>query len=95
MQHMLDNDPVEVGDKVYDLVFGTGEVSELKVDGRFRVRFATGAHVYDRTGIRVDANNRTLFWHNPVVTVPQKDDTHWSVARRLCEAMIAELKELL
>ena len=90
--HKLDNDDIALGDKVYDVMYGPGEVVELKVEGKFRVRFATGMHVYDERGVRVDSKFRTLYWHDPVVVLPEKDDIRWALAKRLCTAMIEELR---
>lgn len=94
MAHEMDNDPVQIGDKMYDVQFGAGEVVELKVADRFRVRFAKGTYTYEGTGIRVDASVRTLYWHNPIVVLPAKDDIRWDEARRLCSALIKELRSM-
>lgn len=92
--HKLDGDDVNLGDQVFDIVYGTGEVVELKVEGRFRVRFAGNKFfVFDGNGVRADAKNRTLYWHDPVLVVPMKDDINWVQARGLCRAMIDKLRE--
>jgi len=93
--HVLDGDPVNLGDTVHDVVYGVGEVVELKVEGRFRVRFAGNKfYVYDGNGVRADARQRTLYWHDPVLVIPNKDDISWTLARGLCRAMIDKLREM-
>jgi hypothetical protein len=89
-QHMLDSDEVLLGDTVFDVVYGTGTVTELLADKRFRVTFAGNKRfVYREDGVRVDSKGRrTLYWHDPVVAIPVKDDISWTKLRQLMTAVL-------
>jgi hypothetical protein len=88
----LDGDSIELGDAVYDVVLGVGRVVEVFADGRFRVGFTARAVVYTGTGHSKLNRGRTLYWHDPIVAVPTKSDSRWVLIKRLCAAVIAEVR---
>ncbi len=88
----LDSDVVELGDTVHDVVLGVGRVSETYADGRFRVNFGTRLVVYSGSGHSKLNRGRTLYWHDPVVALPTKSDSRWVLMKRLCAAIIAEVR---
>ena len=67
---MLDGREVKVGDRLYDLVFGWGEVKGITVS--LVIRFVHHAQAYDAwTGIPNLVGfprNRTLYWDEPTIT---------------------------
>ena len=89
----LDGQAIAIGDTVYDVAYGSGQVTELLVDDRFRVRFADGSyHVYTPEGITHHFANKTVFWHNPIVAVPMKSDTLWGAAAAIAHAVVEALR---
>jgi hypothetical protein len=88
----LDNDAIGLGDTVYDVVFGVGRVVEIFADGRFLVGFTSRRVVYSSTGHSKMNRGRTLYWHDPIVAIPTKSDSRWLLMKRLCAAIIAEVR---
>lgn len=80
----LDGFEVKVGDTVYDLVLGSGVVVSLHEDSavnRFTVKF--GEHrqlTFDEHGF-CHHKFRTLYWHNPIIAIPAKDDVFWALQK--------------
>lgn len=93
--HELDGDEVVLGDTVFDVVYGTGTVKELLAEGRFRVHFAGNKRfVYRSDGQRVDTSTRrTLYWHDPVIAIPAKDDISWTKLRQLAKAITDTMRD--
>ena len=90
---LMDNEVVRVGDSVYDVRYGAGRITALNVqDRRFTVKFQSPDTelVYKPNGTR-GTQRRSLFWKNPILVVPNKDEGLWqeasSLARRVVEAM--------
>ena len=95
MAATLDGYDVNIGDKVFDVAHGIGDVMEMLVEDRFRVRFATGQYfAYDSTGTTKRYPRRTLYWHDPVISLPHKDDTKWSAAAAIGRAVVDQLRLL-
>ena len=94
MMVSLDGDPVALRDTVHDVVYGTGTVVELMPDGRFAVQFMTigRRNVYNGQGYSRTNRGRTLYWHDPLLFVPQKSDTGWTLIKRLCRAVVDEAR---
>jgi hypothetical protein len=90
----MDGSPVRNGDTVYDVVYGAGQVVELLVDGRFVVALSGGARRITFTGLGFSkfSRARTLYWHNPVIITPSKDDSDWHRLRRIIGAMVSEMR---
>jgi len=88
---VLDGDPVERGDLVFDVVYGAGQVVEVLPQGRFRVRFGRRTYTYDENGMRSEWDFRTLYWHDPVIYVPPKAAAKWDRLKRLVAAIKPEV----
>lgn len=95
--HTLDNDAVNLGDSVFGVGYGVGRVVELLTEDKFRVQFAlTGRTItYESTGFMARASARSLFWHDPVIVPPAKDETFWHALRASVQALATALRPLL
>jgi hypothetical protein len=78
----LDGAIIEVGDPVYDLYFGDGRVHSLTADDQAVVTFGSRMFTYDERGVG-QHRRRSLFWHDPILLIPQKDEREWSLHKRL------------
>ena len=93
MAHMMDGAPIIVGDSVHDILHGPGTVVELKANDRVRVRFGQKYFVYDANGVIVDSGyRRTLYWRDPVLFPPQKDDVNFHLTRKLVQDIYNRIK---
>lgn len=76
---MISNENAVVGDRVYDIVQGYGQI----VDTAFSdivVRFDNGVRItFDKDGNY--GGVRRLYWHNPVVIEPTKNNKLWQTMR--------------
>lgn len=89
----MDGSPVLVGDSVYDTAYGTGTVAELMSVDRFRVSFPQGrTYVYSDAGVNTRFTIRTLFWRNPVIAVPAKNDNAWTAISAVCSAVVSAMR---
>ncbi len=82
----LDGFDVKVGDSVYDIVFGFGEVVALHIDSqdRFSVKFGSRRiQTYNEDGYG-QFRRRTLYWHDPIVVIPAKQEGAWSIQQEVC-----------
>ncbi|MBN3777431.1 hypothetical protein G3O06_07685 [Burkholderia sp. Ac-20345] len=82
----LDGYDVEPGDYVYDLFFGDGMVKNLTADGRAVVAFGPRTFTYNEAGVG-QHGRRSLYWHNPILLVPMKDEAAWDMQRNLNQAI--------
>ncbi|MDR6384944.1 hypothetical protein [Paraburkholderia caribensis] len=78
----LDGYDVTAGDAVYDLYFGDGRVHSVTADGHMVVTYGNRMFTYDGRGIG-QHGRRSLYWHNPVLVIPAKDEREWSLQKRL------------
>lgn len=74
MAYLLDNQPVIVGEQVFDYAFGPGVV-DFASDTTLRVRFPTHTQAYRPEGISPSFLFRTLFWAPPLSAPPPKSPT--------------------
>lgn len=90
----MDGATLSVGDKVYDIAYGPGEVEQLLVDNRFVVVFSTVSRrqTYLTSGTGVRFPTRTLYWHDPIIAVPAKNDTGWLKIQQICRAVVETLR---
>lgn len=81
MSWTMDGYKVEMGDRMYDVVEGWGEVISLgtKLELKFKVR----SYAFDDAGIRAGRSSRTLYWHNPAAVIPPKDGSKWNLITRI------------
>lgn len=92
----MDGAVVLVGDQVHDVVYGVGTVVEL-LDNRFVVSYASMRRrmTYNSSGIASTKSVRTLYWRDPVLVAPAKDDVQWSKMRAVCMAVVAAFRGLV
>lgn len=76
---ILDNEIVQQGDKVYDIFYKEGIVTLVR-QGEIDVRFVTSTgntkHM-TYLGNGVYAGNKRLFWKDPIIVYPPKNDDKW------------------
>jgi hypothetical protein len=83
----LDGSPVNVNDSVYCTVLGPGTVMVAGAS-TVGVQFASSGQLtqYDDGGIG-PWRRRTLYWADPVVFIPQKDQNKWNQTKALLLAL--------
>jgi hypothetical protein len=91
---IMDGDTVNVGDKVYDVFYGDGTVSELLVDNRARVIFRTKPYglVFGDNGVGVRYTQRTLYWHDPILMAPPKNVRLWLFLRPVIIKLVSDAR---
>jgi hypothetical protein len=84
----LDTYEIEIGDMVFDLIFGSGKVERLVPEqDKFWVRFSPGnLRCFDNKGFG-NFKERTLFWKNPITVIPHKHDSAWDTTQQVHEAV--------
>lgn len=80
----IDESPVFTGDLVYDLIYGQGKVEKLlSLENKIIVSFGSRTVAYRSDGSG-PFSTRTLFWHNPIMGAPPKDEKAFGFYRALC-----------
>lgn len=93
MAVQMDDADIVRGDTVYDVIWGAGAVYELLPDGRFVVSFPAGRRqTYNSSGFSKHYKARTLYWANPFLAVPVKNEGKWALVRRLVAAIVQEVR---
>lgn len=92
----MDDSEVLVGDKVYDTRYGPGTVvTLLGADDKIEVAFQTPkVQLIFTTGGQHGNNRRSLYWRDPVVAPPPKDEWRWAEARKLMLQVIKSFSRL-
>lgn len=77
----LDDTELALSDRVYDLVNGYGDITDISNQG-FTVTF------YNRRRITFEVDGtiggvRRVFWHDPLILAPPKDAAEWQHLIRL------------
>lgn len=87
----LDGSTVDIGDSLYCTVLGPG-TAELVNPSSVGVRFASSNQLtqYETGGVG-PWRRRTLFWADPIVFVPPKNQTTWGYTR----SMLIALRDML
>ena len=95
--HTLDGSEVFIGDSVYGVGYGTGRVSELLSEGKFRVYFASSNRsiTFDGNGVMARMAHRCLFWRDPVLAAPFKDEVQWNRIKPVITAAIDAFKPVM
>lgn len=76
---MISNENAVIGDRVYDIVQGYGQIVDTAF-GDIAVRFDNGIRItFDKNGNY--GGVRRLYWHNPIVVEPTKDNKLWQTLR--------------
>lgn len=87
----LDGQTVNLKDKIFDILYGWGYVTEVTSTGSFRVKFPnkSDALTYSSEGKLPRFPNRTAFWRDPIIAIPMKDGAHWDKIKPIVDAVIA------
>ena len=72
----LDNEFVSIGDKLFDIINGSGTVIDSTNTG-ITVRFENNRKMIFTTDGKYNGTRR-IFWHNPVIIAPDKDPEKWA-----------------
>jgi hypothetical protein len=93
MATTLDRELVAQGDSVYAVGLGAGRVVELLLGDKMRVQFSTAGgsgvtRTFDSSGVQTSAPFRTLYWHDPIVAVPLKNEAKWARAVPAVKAVL-------
>lgn len=90
----LDGFEVLVGDSVYDVAMGAGQVVSLRdLNDRFEVRFSDGRScLFSTSGIGPFIQRRSLYWCDPVTFIPSKDPKRVRIMRDLSLAINTVIK---
>lgn len=87
----MDGYELLVGDGVYDVVFGPGKVDRVtEAEDRFWVIIGKRNECYDSKG-NGRFGCRTLYWRDPVIVPPHKDDAAWAQTSKVIKAVSAIL----
>jgi hypothetical protein len=87
----MDGAEVYIGDSMHDMQFGRGRVVEILSNNRVILNFAPTNRRYTfntLTGCMNGRQFRTLFWQDPVLAVPVKDDAQWVLMRNICTSVV-------
>lgn len=74
---MLDGAEVNIGDSVYVVGMGQGQVTGVSSDGSFTVKIQRNSYTFMDGGFI--GKVRKVYWHNPIFVVPPKDVDLWTV----------------
>ena len=87
---MISNENAVVGDRVYDIVQGYGQIVDTAF-GDIAVRFDNGIRItFDETGSY--GGVRRLYWHNPIVIEPPKSRAMWDTLEMCLNAIHSYLR---
>lgn len=91
----FDNEPIEIGDKLFDIYDNAWVTVHQIFTDRFLVQMPGGrrsqSRTYDYRGIAARRSGRTLYWHDPRVIVPRKHAQHWSEQKRMLKDVMSSL----
>ena len=72
-QIMMDGEPLQVGDRVYSILHGWGEVEIIETDNTFRVNFGNIKYWCDKSFVPCAFSKvRVIFWDEIKITPPPK-----------------------
>lgn len=87
---MISNENAIVGDRVYDIVQGYGQIVDTTF-GDITVRFDNGIRItFDKDGNY--GGVRRLYWHNPIVIEPPKSLEMWDTLEMCINAIHGYLR---
>lgn len=85
---MLDGDTIDLGDLMFDIVLQrTGAVILLTPQGGFELDYGAARIIRYAPGGFL-AGVRRVYWLQPILSVPQKNDPQW----QLLQAVVATLR---
>lgn len=84
---MLDGFVVNVGDSIYDLLLDNlGIVTAVDGGSLFTVGFGIAGSLTYASGGTI-AGRRRAYWRNPILTIPQKNDSEWQLLQNVVNAI--------
>lgn len=86
---MLDNNEVRVGDILYDILLGPCRVVAVSKDGSFRVKSQSSEISISPGGFL--GRTRRVYWENPIVIIPRKNDQAFKMVKNVTMGMYKEL----
>ena len=90
----LHNEPIRVGDMVFDVSATRGHGKVINITKRgLEVQYGTaGARImYREDGVQLGRSRPTLFWRDPIIVYPVRDETLWEHQKRVA----IEIREIL
>ena len=91
MSVVIDREEVFSGDSVYDLVHGNGTVTQV-TGTSFSVSYSGKIYNYTTGGFYNGFPRQRVFWANPIVGHPTKNDTIWTIVSNMVTALLSELR---
>lgn len=91
MSVLIDNEPVAVGDTVYDLIHGNGTVTQV-TGTSFSAAYSGRVYNYTTGGFYNGFPRQRVFWGNPIVGHPTKNDRVWTIICNMVSALLSELR---
>lgn len=89
MANLLHGEPVAIGDRVFDVsaTRGIGTVASITSVG-IEVQFQTGPRViYKSDGAQTGKVRPTLFWRDPILVTPRKNERGWHHQKMALDAI--------
>lgn len=86
----LDNEFVDIGDEVYDIINGAGRVIE-STSSAIVVRFNNNRKMSFDTSGNYNGTRR-IFWHNPIIIAPEKDGDSWKALALAVAGLVNYIK---
>lgn len=91
MSVTIDKEVVLVGDGVYDLVQGNGVVTQV-TGTSFSASYGGKVYNYTTGGYFNGQPRQRVFWSDPIVGHPTKNDGVWTIVSNMVVALLAELR---
>ena len=91
----MDGSTVYIGDRVFDLKHGWGDVIEVSNNG-FSAAHGPKRIRYVGDGIsstNITTKNRTCYWHEPMIIAPTKGIDDWRANKELISSFFASLRK--
>lgn len=88
---MLDNIEVKIGDMVYDIMLGYCRVTGVARDGSFQIKAQDAELIISKGGFL--GRSRRVYWDNPIVIIPKKNDKSFKMAKNIMQDVYVELNK--
>lgn len=97
MAKQFDFDPIEVGDKLFDIADERWVTVRQLYSDRFMVSIAgsNASRTYTYKGVAARRSGRTLFWQDPRLIIPRKSPAYWQAQKKLIKNVIGSMSEHL
>jgi len=91
MSVIIDNEEVFIGDSVYDVIHGNGIVTQV-TGTSFSADYSGKVYNYATGGFYNGFPRQRVFWSDPIIGHPTKNDAIWSIVSRMVIALLDELR---